>query len=249
VDLRRTKRAVKGILRSRGYELHPIGAPSRRSRFESEFRLRAQAIEERHRSQTRADVERLTQKYAEPVFGESRVWDLVVQQARCVDTSDRGLLLASQEVHVLQMLDAMQRDGVTDSELVLTAIIHDVGKLLLLTDEDPANVVGTNEAIGEYEDGCGLDACVFQWNHDEFAYTRFNEHVPDHVAWLLRYHSITPSRWLHLMDERDREYHERYFVPFTRYDQGTKSPFRLPAERLDDYRDLVERAFPDPIPF
>ena len=249
MDLRRTKRAVKGMLRSRGYELRPVDAPPPRSPAEAEFRVEARAIGARHEAQTRADVERLTQKYAEPIFGTTRVWDLVVQQARCVDPSDPGLFLASQEVHVLQMLDGMARDGVTDPDLVVTAIIHDLGKLLLLTGEDPANVVGTNGAIGEYDDGCGLDACVFHWNHDELAYTRFKDHVPDHVAWLLRYHSITPSRWLHLMDERDREYHERYFVPFARYDQGTKSRFRLPQQRLDDYRDLVERTFPDPIPF
>jgi inositol oxygenase len=147
------------------------------------------------------------------------------------------------------MLDGMDRDAVTDPDLVLTALIHDVGKLLLLTGEDPANVTGTNEPIGEYDDGCGLDSCLFQWNHDEFGYSRFKDYVPDHVAWLLRYHSIDPTRWFHLMDERDRAYNERYFTPFRGYDQGTKSPYRVPVHRLEDFRDLIEAVFPDPIPF
>jgi inositol oxygenase len=247
--LRRTKRAAKDALRRCGYELRRVDAKPARSRLEAEFRQNAKAIEDRHGAQTTADVERLRAKYAEPVFGEMRVWDLVVQQARCIDSSDSGLFLASQEVHVLQMLDGMDRDGVTDPDLVLSAIIHDVGKLLLLTGEDPANVTGTNEPIGAYDDGCGLDNCVFQWNHDEFGYSGFKDYVPDHVAWLLRYHSIDPARWFHLMDERDRDYNERYFSPFRAYDQGSKSPYRVPVHRLEDFHDLIEAAFPDPIRF
>ena len=70
----------------------------------------------------------------------------------------------------------------------VAALIHDVGKLLLLTGEDPANVVCTNWPIGEYDDGCGLDQCVFQWNHAE------------------------QSR--HLMDARDRTYNEQCLTAF-----------------------------------
>jgi hypothetical protein len=53
----------------------------------------------------------------------------------------------------------------------------------------------------------------------------------------------------HLMDARDREHRARYFDVFTRYDHGTKTPFHLPTASLDDYRDLVEDTFPQPIPF
>jgi Myo-inositol oxygenase len=236
-------------LRRSGYEVRRVPTAPTAPLPDAEFKANARAIYQRHRAQTRAGVEALAKKYAAPVFGRVRVWDLVEQQAQCIDPSDRVLLCVSQEVHVLQMLDGMDRDGVTDPDLLLAALIHDVGKLLLLTGEDPANVVCTNEPIGDYDDGCGLDQCVFQWNHDEFGYSRFKDHVPEHIAWLLRYHSINPDEWLHLMDERDRAYNEKYFSVLKRYDQGTKSPYDLPVHRLADYRDLIEEAFPTPILF
>ena len=124
-----------------------------------------------------------------------------------------------------------------------------VGKVLLLTGEDPANVVCANSPIGEFADGCGLDHTVLQWNHDEFGYTRFKDHVPEHVAWLVRYHGINMDSCVPLMDERDRAYHERYLTTFRHYDQGTKSPYTIPVSNLADYRDVIEEAFPSPIIF
>jgi inositol oxygenase len=249
--VRRTARALNRSLRRGGYEVRRVPESTSASEppRDAEFRENARAIVRRHQQQTRADVAALQAKYAAPVFGPVRVWDLVVQQAQCIDPVDRNLFLASQEVHVLQILDGMDHDGITDPDLVLTALIHDIGKLLLLTREDPANVVCTNSPIGEYNDGCGFDQCVFQWNHDELGYSRFKDLVPDHVAWLLRYHSVETERWLHLMDERDRVYNERYFTVFRRYDQGTKSPYAIPRHRLVDYRDVIEEAFPSPIVF
>jgi hypothetical protein len=73
--------------------------------------------------------------------------------------------------------------------------------------------------------------------------------VPEPIAWLVRYHSIDEASCVPLMDERDRDYYERYWKPFSHYDHETKSAFRLPATRLDDYRDLVEDAFPKPFAF
>ncbi len=66
------------------------------------------------------------------------------------------------------MLDAMDRDGIDDPELLLAVLVHDLGKLLLVAGEDPANVVCMNSPIGEPTPGVGLDQCTFQWNHDEF---------------------------------------------------------------------------------
>ncbi len=147
------------------------------------------------------------------------------------------------------MLDAMAADGVDDEEMVLAALLHDCGKVLLLSGEDPANVACMNVPIGSHASGVGLDHVTIQWNHDEFAYSRFVEHLPDHLSWLIRYHSIDQDVCLPFMDARDHAYHDRYLRPFSYYDQETKSPFRLPKRALDEYRDVVEDAFPKPIRF
>ena len=73
--------------------------------------------------------------------------------------------------------------------------------------------------------------------------------MPDHIAWLIRYHSIVIPECEPLMDDRDRDYVERYLKLFARYDHDTKTPFRLPARQIHEYRDIVEEAFPKPIRF
>ena len=88
---------------------------------------------------------------------------------------------------------------------------------------------------------------MFQWNHDEFAYSRLKDYLPNGLAWLVRCHSILPATCETYMDARDREYRQRYLRPFARYDHGTKSPWYLPQRRLRDYRRIVERALPTSI--
>src|SRR5690349_8550155 len=75
------------------------------------FRQRARPVVDRHRAQTSDDVARLRQRYEAPVFGQCRVWDLVLKLGACVDPSDERLWCASQLLHVLQMLEQMEADG------------------------------------------------------------------------------------------------------------------------------------------
>lgn len=237
-------RTAVGMLRTRGIDVR-----RRRPGPQHEFRARAQPILERHDAQTRDDVAALAAKYEAPIFGDVRVYDLVERQALCIDAVDGQLGCVSQLTHALQVVEAMQADGIDDPDLLVAALIHDVGKLVLLVGEDPAYVGGMNGPIGEFEAGTGLDRCVLHWNHDELGYQRFKDHVPDHVAWLIRYHSMHVDQCERFMDDRDRAYTEAYHGLFASYDNGSKSMFRLPATRLEDYRDLLDEAFPAPIPF
>jgi inositol oxygenase len=256
----RAKAAVRSTLTRRGLELRrvpsesePASVPPPVADQMIAYFERAAVIEARHNAQTADTVAMLERKYETPALGEVRVWTVVELLAQCIDPSDGRLFGASQLFHVLQMLEAMERDGLDDPDVILAALVHDVGKVLLLTGEDPAHVVCMTQPIvradGPWEPGIGLDNVMMQWNHDVFAFNRLRDHLPDHIAWLVRYHSIEFRECEPLMDARDRDYFERYLRPFSYYDHETKTPFQLPQRRIDDYRDLVEEAFPEPIRF
>jgi len=206
-------------------------------------------VRQRHIAQTLEDVAALRRKYSTPVLGTVSVWSLIEKLGQCIDPADGRLFCTSQLTHVLQILEEMESDGVASDEFVLAALVHDLGKVLLLLGEPPENVVGMNTPIGTYEPGIGLTNCVLQWNHDEFAYTRLKDHLPEGLAWLVRYHSIIRSRCEPYMDERDRAFAARYLDLFARYDHGTKSPYFLPKRKIDDYRHVVEKALPATIVF
>ena len=131
----------------------------------------AQEIDSRHNTKTIDDVASLRRKYAAPIFGRVSPWSLVESLGRCIDPTDRRLYGASQHLHVLQIIDAMEEEGTASDEMVLITLVHDLGKVLLLTDEAPENIVCMNRPIRVCAPGGGLDNCVFQWNHDEFAYS------------------------------------------------------------------------------
>lgn len=248
--MRFVKDSVKTVLAKKGYTLE------RKSQLEvdfksdlDDFQQYVKGAAQRHREQTQEYVNVLKTKYENTFFGTFYVWDVVNSLSRCFDLVDVKLGVGSQEIHVLQILEGMEQDGITDPDMFLAAIIHDMGKVLLNPHEPPENIAFENYIVGEYEDGIGLDNCTLTYSQDEYLYSRLKDHLPDHLAWLIRYHGIIIPKCLHLMDERDREYTDRYLRTFAKYDSGTKSFYRFPKKKIEDYRDLVEKAFPDPILF
>jgi hypothetical protein len=214
-----------------------------------EFVHLGNSIIEKHYRQSNATVAALKAKYETAVFGKARVWDLIGKLAFCVDETDSSLYCTSQLIHVQQVLEGMERDGIQDHDLLIAALIHDVGKVLLLTDELPENVVGATARIGEAPHGAGLDQVVFQFGHGEMVYSRFKDHVPENMAWLLRYHGTDMADLAPFLNEKDRRFRDRYLTPFHKYDAGTKSYNHLPKVQLAKYRDLIENMFPQPILF
>jgi hypothetical protein len=214
---------------------------------DKEFKTAARAIWARHRAQTRELVAGLKRKYEGAVFGRVRVWDMVEKLALCVDPTDTTLYCTSQFIHAQQMVAAMERDGVKDRDFYVAAFTHDLGKVMLLANEAPEHVVCTSEPLGDERRGIGLDNVLFQFGHWEIIYTRLKDHVPEHLAWLVRYHNAAIERTEPYMDDRDRAYAERYLKPFQRYDRHFKSTTFLPRIDLAKYRALIEETFPSPI--
>jgi myo-inositol oxygenase len=239
----KAKRSLWRALRSAGYELQNIEHSP-----QAQFARDAQPILDRRAQQTVDDVHALRDKYRAPVFGEISMWEVLNMLAHVIDHTDGFLMNASQEVHTLQVVEGMIDEGADDT-LLLAGLLHDVGKVLYLVNEDPANISGHSAPVAAFEPGIGLDRCVLQFGSDDFAHSRIVGRVPDHVSWLVRYHSIVPEACEPLMDERDREYYAKYWPLLHRLDHETKSMYRPPRTRLSDYRPLVDDAFPEPIPF
>jgi hypothetical protein len=216
---------------------------------EKAFREDARRIKDRHDQQTIEEVGALKQRYEGQVFGSMRVWEMIENLGRCIDQSDTTLFCTSQWVHVQQVLAAMERDRIADPDLHLMALLHDLGKVLLLAGAAPDHVVGSTRKIGDYSDSVGLDRVVTQYGHPEFIYSRMKDHVPDQVAWILRYHGCPLDKMENLMDARDRDYHARYYQVFRKYDVMTKSMTQLPALDWKPYRALIEERFPNPVLF
>lgn len=233
----------------RAVELLARGRPLQPPLGLGQFRQEATTIFEQHRQQTVATVAQLKRKYESIVFGKVRVWDLIEKLALCIDPTDMRLYAASQFVHIQQILASMEQNGIDDPNMLITAIIHDLGKVLLLTGELPENIVCGARRIGEYEKGIGLDNVVYQFGHGEFIYSRMKDHVPDHVAWAVRYHNINLEDAMPYMKAHEREYADKFLRPFQKFDGSFGSPYFCPKVNIGRYRDLIEEYFPQPILF
>lgn len=226
--------------------LRPLGAQITRTQTDERQRAQrreAQAIIDRHDAQSMTDVQTLAERYAAPVLGQVDTWELLEMLGQCVDPTDQRLGAASQLIHVLQVLDMMIDEGVTDEELLLVALFHDLGKVLLLTNEDPANVVCLNHAITG-EPGGGLSQLTTQWNHDEFAATRLEGILPATSVQLVRFHSVLPHELAPYLATTDQEFAHELHQPFSHFDHASKSSFLRPKVQLGDFKELVRRRMP-----
>jgi Myo-inositol oxygenase len=213
------------------------------------FRRSAREILSRRDRQSRTDVTALAAKYETPIFGSITVMELLTKMRQVSDPTDTRLGGVHQLTHTLQALESMDNAGITDEDMRLAIVLHDLGKLLLCANEAPENVFGRKSPIGEHAPGIGLAQVCFQWNHDDFVYSRFKDIVTEPVAWLLRYHSIIIPECEKYMDARDKAYTERYLRVFQFHDQDSKSLFNVPRKDLEFYRGWIESNFPDPITF
>ncbi|MBI1388233.1 MAG: inositol oxygenase [bacterium] len=151
---------------------------------------------------------------------EMGIWEAVELLNTLVDDSDPDIELSQLE-HLLQTSEAIRRDGHPDW-MVLTGLIHDLGKILCLWGEPQWAVVGDTfpvgcafsdkivfpeffddnpdkqspglqTKLGIYEEGCGLDAVNMSWGHDEYMYHVAKDYLPEPALYMIRYHSFYPA--------------------------------------------------------
>jgi inositol oxygenase len=145
------------------------------------------------------------------------VWQAFDALAELVDESDPDLG-ATQLDHALQTAEALRAAGEPDW-LVLTGFVHDLGKVLCLFGEPQWAVVGDtfpvgcafdprvvhadlfeanpdarvpaySTPLGIYGAGCGLDALLLSWGHDEYLYHVVRRYLPAPALAIVRYHSF-----------------------------------------------------------
>ncbi len=213
-----------------------------------EFKERAFAIQHRSRKQTLDDVARLRKKYEQPIIGEVPVERLLELLAQIVDPTNFYLFCGSQLTHTLQVLESMEKAGITDKEFLATTLIHDLGKLAVLKGESWENLEGGGKIpLGENVAGSGFANSTFNWDHADVVHARFKPYVSENMQWVLNWHSIQPP-CEPLMDAKDRALYEKYYKPFVRHDR-TFIFHHLPKKRLSDYVPLIKEFFPRPVLF
>lgn len=152
-------------------------------------------------------------------FSKARmpIWDAFDFLNQLVDDSDPDTDL-SQLQHLLQTSEAIRADGHPDW-MVLTGLLHDMGKVLCLFGEPQWAVVGDtfpvgcaysdkivypeffsnnpdysdqryNTRYGVYSPNCGLKKVHMSWGHDEYVYNMVKDYIPEPGLYMLRYHSF-----------------------------------------------------------
>ena len=148
-----------------------------------------------------------------------KVWDALEYLDTLVDDSDPDVDFTQIE-HALQTAEAARKSN-QPRWMIVTALIHDLGKLLCIYGEPQWAVVGDTHVVGckfsdrcvypeffadnpdsthpvystdngIYEPGCGLDNVHLSWGHDEYVYHAVKDHLPQEALYALRYHSFYP---------------------------------------------------------
>ena len=172
-----------------------------------------------HTHQTHDFVEQKRRQYLSLDKQRMGIWEGMEYLNTLVDDSDPDTDL-SQIQHLLQTAEAIRRDG-NPRWMVVTGLIHDLGKVLWLWGEPQWAVVGDTfpvacawsdkivypeyfsanpdsqvakyqTELGIYQEGCGLDNVLMSWGHDEYLYHVVRNYLPEPALYMIRYHSFYP---------------------------------------------------------
>jgi inositol oxygenase len=200
----------------------------RRDRKQDEFRVFddsspevvKQFYRENHARQTREFVLAKKREYTALNKARMSVWEAMEKLEAMVDDSDPDTDLTQIE-HNIQTAEALRRAGYP-RWMVLTGLIHDLGKVLCLYGEpqwaiggdtfpvgcawsdkivfaeyfaaNPDREVAAYQTLcGVYEPHCGLERVDMSWGHDEYLYWVMRDYLPEEALYIIRYHSFYPQ--------------------------------------------------------
>lgn len=173
-----------------------------------------------HSLQTRDFVLAKKREYGAKQRGQMGIWEAMEYLNTLVDDSDPDTDL-SQIEHNLQTAESIRKDG-HPRWMVLTGLVHDLGKILCLYGEPQWAVVGDTfpvgcaysdkvvffqffhgnpdfhnpsyqTKLGVYSENCGLDQVDLSWGHDEYMYQIAKDYLPEEGLYMIRYHSFYPA--------------------------------------------------------
>ncbi|HEY2156131.1 MAG TPA: inositol oxygenase family protein [Isosphaeraceae bacterium] len=180
----------------------------------------AEFYRQNHTHQTLAFVLGKKRQYLAKDRRRMGIWEAMEFLNTLVDDSDPDTEL-SQIEHLMQCSEAIRADG-HPRWMILTGLIHDLGKVLCLFGEPQWAVVGDTFPVGcrysekivfpeffaenpdsrvaeyqtpcgIYEEGCGLDNVHLSWGHDEYLYHVVRDYLPKEGLAMIRYHSFYPG--------------------------------------------------------
>lgn len=180
-----------------------------------QMRARAMQIYSKHNNQTTVSAARLERKWRRPLVGRVAMWDLLHLLHFTIDHTDTVLMYTSQLIHCLQVyasvrdstFSAAEADPTLKRDLMLAALVHDVGKLLTLFGEADENVDCMNRLLNPDDVGGGIDGLRFQFNHDTFGWVKLRRYLPARVSDVVKLHSLREIATLAHPDQSGKGFH------------------------------------------
>ncbi len=191
-----------------------------------------------HKYQTYDFVLNKKENYLKLDKKEMPVWNAFRFLNQLVDDSDPDTEL-DQFQHLLQTSEAIRKAGHPDW-MVMTGLLHDMGKVLCLFGEPQWAVVGDtfpvgcafsdkivypgffednpdygdkrfNTRYGVYSPNCGLNNVHLSWGHDEYIYQIAKDYLPEPGLYMLRYHSFYSQHREHAYNHLMNEHDHEMF--------------------------------------
>lgn len=201
----------------------------------------AQFYYQHHTKQTLSFVLQKKEQYEQQITHGIRmgIWEALNLLNTIIDESDPDTSLP-QIQHALQTAERLRYDK-HPRWLILTGLIHDLGKILTLFGEPQWAAVGDTFPVGcaytksiiyydffrdnpdwhnplfqttygIYTPHCGLDKMHLSFGHDEYLYKVVKDYLPPEALYIIRYHSFYAQHQHHAYDHLLNEYDKQMFL-------------------------------------